>query len=871
LFHPWASHKTGSDLKKVIFFIPGLIFVLLPGCSSERNTWTSKAYHNLTAHYNGYFYADVEIRKIEDAIRAAHIDDYSRILRLFPTFDSTLAKSYEANVEEAIKMASIAIQRHPNSKWVDDAYILVGKARMYSLDWGNAIETFKYVNTKSEDPDARHRAIINLIRTFTEHREYNNAQAAIDYLLKEDLNKQNRKDLLLEKAYFHQVQEDYDNMVRSLTEATPLLKKSDRSGRIFFILGQVYQELGFESEAFNFYRRCLATNPEYETDFYARLYMAQVAEISRSRDITAARKSFRRLLKDNKNRDFRDRIYYELGTFELKQKNIQQAIANYNLAIREGTDKRVDGEAYLGLGQIYYDTLRDYAMSQAYYDSAIGALPPDFENYAAIKQRQEVLNEFVANLKTIEWQDSLLAMASLDSAALRARIDSVFAARALAEQAATKGKKKRKRNRIELEANTGNIFGAGESSTGTSDWYFGNPSAMALGESEFRRIWGNIRLEDNWRRSMRLTDAPGIATEVATITVDSISAQPIAAAEPVDPAEAEFVRLDQQIPRTEEQRAAALKKIEDAYFRVGDIYYFDLLEKDNAQKTYLKLLERFPESEYAAEVLYKLYLIAKESDPDRARQLSDRLIAEHPYSTFARILANPDYLLESSQTAEQQKALYSEAYAHYQASNYVDARRIAQNGIALGETAFTPQLQLLLALITGGLEGVGEYQEALAEFIRTNPDSELIPYAQKLLETSRKYQSQDTLSYAPRYTYSASEPHYFVIVHARADSGVVEALEAFNRNHFAEAKLSTTEMGLDGNRAMAVVSHFPDEAAARQYYKTFIEQAAALGDAQDRRHDKVLISSVNFNILYRTKGWDEYVKFFERNYRPQTP
>src|SRR5690606_29041486 len=161
--------------------------------------------------------------------------------------------------------------------------------------------------------------------------------------------------------------------VRSLTQATPLLKKSARSGRIFFILGQVYQELGFESEAFNFYRRCLATHPEYETAFYARLYRAQVAAISRSRGINEARTSVRRLLKDNKNRDFRDRIYYELGTFELKQKNIQQAITNYNLAIREGSDKRVDGVAYLGLGQIYYDTLRDYAMSQAYYDSAIGA------------------------------------------------------------------------------------------------------------------------------------------------------------------------------------------------------------------------------------------------------------------------------------------------------------------------------------------------------------------------------------------------------------------------------------------------------------------------------------------------------------------
>lgn len=850
-----------------------LTFLLILGCSSERKNWTSKTYHNLTAHYNGYFYADVEIKKIEDAILAANIDDYNRILRLFPTFDSTLAKSYEKEVEEAIKMASIAIQRHPNSKWVDDAYILVGKARLYSLDWGNAIETFKYVNGKSEDPDARHRAIITLIRTFTEHKEYNNAQAAIDFLLKEKLSKKNLKDLYLEKAYFHQVQEDYDNMVRSLTAASPLLKKSDRSGRVYFIIGQVYQKLGFESEAFNFYRKCLATNPEYETDFYARLYMAQVAEISRSRDISAARKSFRRLLKDNKNRDFRDKIYYELGAFELKQKNLPQAMTNFNLAIREGTDKRVDGVAYLRLGEIYYDTLKEYELSQAYYDSAIGSLPTDYENYAAIKQRQEVLNEFVSNLKTIEWQDSLLAMASLDSAVLRGRIDSVFAARKLAEEAAMGKKRKRKGNRIALEGNEVNIFGEGELGSETSDWYFGNPSAMALGASEFVRIWGNIKLEDNWRRSTRLSAIGGEVSDAATSVPDSAASQPVAAV-PVDPAEAEFIRIDQEIPRTEEQRAAALKKIEDAYFRVGDIYYFDLLEKDNAEKTYLKLLERFPESEYAAEALYKLYLIAKEYDPVRAKEYSDRLTADYPFSTFAKILINPDYLLESSQTAEKQKEIYSEAYASFEKGNYVDARRMADEGLALGETAFSPNLQLLKVLITGGLEDVETYQAALVEFIRVNPDNELVPYAQKLLETSQKFEQNQEKRLEIRYTYAEADPHYFVMVYRRTEplSEIgPSVLEDFNKNYFPGLDLNTSILVLDPSSAMTIVSNFNNGATAVQYYKTFVDKLETFSELRNHKYDKFVITSDNFNILYRTKGLNEYLQFFERNYRPQNP
>src|SRR5690606_39387749 len=52
----------------------------------------------------------------EKAILANHVDDYNRILRLYPTFDSTLAESYQNEAEEAIKMASIAIERHPRSE-----------------------------------------------------------------------------------------------------------------------------------------------------------------------------------------------------------------------------------------------------------------------------------------------------------------------------------------------------------------------------------------------------------------------------------------------------------------------------------------------------------------------------------------------------------------------------------------------------------------------------------------------------------------------------------------------------------------------------------------------------------------------------------
>ncbi|MEX1241244.1 MAG: tetratricopeptide repeat protein, partial [Cyclobacteriaceae bacterium] len=740
---------------------PCLLVFILVSCSSERNTWTSKAYHNTTAHFNGYYYALEEISKVEDIILTSHADDHNRILTLYPSFDSTLAKGFDKEIQEAVKMASIAIQRHPNSKWVDDAYILVGKARMYSLDWGNAIQTFKFVNTNSRDRDAKHLAILNLIRTYIEHREMNNALAAIDYLQKADLSKTNKKKFLLEKAYFYQILDDYDQMVRNLTAADDLLKKKDRRGRIYFIIGQVYQELGFESEAYNYYKKCLATNPEYEVDFYARLYMAQVTEISRNRDVNAARKSFRKLLKDSKNKDFKDKIYYEMGIFELKQNDIGNALDFLNKSVRSGNNKRIQGEAYLKMGEVYYDSLKNYEMSQAYYDSAISALPSDYEGYASIKTRQEILNEFVRHLKTVQWQDSLLVLSNLDTAALRIMVDSVVTAeRKLAELQA--GKKKKRRNRVEIETvSQDNFFNSGnETGDVSGDWYFGNPAAMGVGQSEFKRVWGNVKLEDNWRRSQRISNSFAENLETSGDTAATTAAETAAVAEEsADPVEVAFAGLDKQIPRTEEAKQEALSKIEDAYFHLGDIYNFKLEEKENAVETYGKLLMRFPDSEYVPEVLYTLYLIIRDSDSTRAETYADQLKRDHPNSTFAKILINPDYLQESSQVAEKQKVIYKDAYEVFDAGHYDSANVIVQSALQLGETAFNPTLRLLQILIIGETEDISKYQYSLQEFIKAYPETEQARYAQKLLDASRQFLESEEKRKGIQYSTSFDETH----------------------------------------------------------------------------------------------------------------
>jgi tetratricopeptide (TPR) repeat protein len=848
-----------------------LIILGFSGCSSETNTWTSKAYHNTTAHYNGYYYARDEIEKIEAAIRKGQVDDYNRVLWLYPTFDSSIVKTFDKEIQEAIKMASIAIQRHPNSKWVDDAYILVGKARLYSMDWGNAIQTFKYTNKVGKDADTRHLAIINLIRTYIEHKEFNNAQAAIDYLQKQDLNHANKKRLFLEKAYFYQLHHDYDNMVRNLTQASPYLKKADRSGRIYFIVGQVYQKLGFEAEAYNYYKKCLSTNPEYEVDFYARLYMAQVTEISRSKDVNTARKSFRKLLKDLKNKEFKDKIFYEMGIFELKQNNLGEAVENFNASIKHGTNKRIDGEAYLRLGEIYYDTLRDYELSSAYYDSAISALPQDYEGYDKIKTRQEILNEFVKHLRTIQWQDSLLTLSAMDTITLRRKVDSVVTARLQAEE--LQAKKKKRANRIEIAANENdNVFNTNDEEVAeleSSDWYFSNPATLAAGQNDFLRKWGNIPLADNWRRSMReltTVNARAADEDQTGQPVVNVSKSTEAAADPVSAA---YEQLDKEIPRTEEAKQEAYKKIEEAYFKLAEIYYFKLQENDNAIHAYSTLLERFPSTEHEPEVLYTLYLITKDSDPASAERYASALKSKHPGSTFAKILINPAYLQESSLAAEKQKQIYKEAYAYFEDGNFRASDSVIQVAEKHGETVFTPSLQLLRILIVGETEDVYKYQYELDQFIRKYPGTDIGAYAKTLLETSRNFLENQEKRRGIQYIRSLEEPHYFVIVYKKGqkfENILPAVLETFNQANFPELDLKITNLVFNDQYSMTFVSDLDNVTTAIRYYTTFKQNLPRINELRNLKFDNFVITKDNFDTFYRTKGLDEYLNFFEKNY-----
>jgi tetratricopeptide (TPR) repeat protein len=808
--------------------------------------------------------------EVETAINTSHKNNFNKYLKVFSDVDSTIIRSMDAQLDDCIKKSSIAIQRHPNSKWVDDSYVIVGKARYYLADFVNAIETFKYVNTKGEDDNARHEALIWLMRSFIDYNELNNAIAVSDYLKKEELNKDNEEFLALTRAYFFQQNEDYDNMLQYLVEIVPELSKKENVARIYYIIAQVYHDKGMDDEAYTYYHQCLKSNPNYELYFYSRLNIAQVTKLGDQDDIKKIRKYFKQLLRDNKNLEFRDKIYYEMANFEIKQDNYDEAIAYYKSSVSSSIrNQRQKGYSYLKLGEIYYSHFKNYELAKNYYDSTIQVLPNDDDLYESVAERQEILANFVEQINIIHLQDSLLSLADMDSVTLYAYLDQVIEERQKKAEEEREKLKKSQRGQTYAQTNIYDPYQAVNNVNAPSSgsvWYFYSSNAVSMGQSEFRRVWGDIKLTDNWRRSNKAKAIPFEDTELEesfTEAADSL---------PVDDGLSRILERDNllsTIPFSEEDKKASLIMVENAHYQLGKIYNFDLEEKVNAAETYETLLNRFAESTYKPEVLYLLYLVYKDLEDEKYQAVGDELIRLFPNTTFAKLVRNPNYEEESDLASEKLMQYYKIAYELYLIDNLDSALFTINEGMMkYPDNSFSDNMTLLQIMIWAKTDGFYKYQYELQQFENKYPESELIDFVNHLISSSDEYQD-DMKKRDVQYIQYFEQTHFFVLLYPtenKLSDELPDLIDSFNALNFEEEDLKSGNLILNGEYSMVLINEFTDKAEAEAYYNLINRDDSPLTDYSTYKLYNFVITKDNFQILYQTKGLQEYLNFFKKNY-----
>ncbi len=729
------------------YLLPGSILVLLVSmlgaCSQYSSRPGSVAFHNLTAKYNAYYIARLETDLAERAMRKAYQDNYNQILPILMPLDSTLGISVRPQLENAIKKASVVAEKHQNSKWLDDSYTLIGKNRLYLGQYDDGVEALRYVFANGRDEDDKNTALIWLMRAYTQKGDYDNALDVSEYLRQQSLTKEATRDFYLAKGAIHQQQGEYLTAVAILEQAFPLLKRSPEKARLHYIAGQLYDRIGQYALAADHYRDVGKNRPTYDLSFYAGMNSLQNRVLLDPKvDLTGV--GFDKMLRDRKNNDLRDRIYYTMGLLAERRGRYPDAIGYLQKSVQvAGANPDQVPYTYLELARINYDRLENYEIAQAYYDSALVTLPRDAEQYKPVSDRKRALDDFVTQLAIVRTEDSLQALAQMNPAALERKLDVIIEAEEEAKrQLLLKAQEALAASSRPSASDIGTPFLSGNERR----WELYDPTMVNQGRVEFRRLWGTRTLEDNWRRinkeNASFTDSAQNPTLNAAVVPErnDLGLQPeMTLTKDSEAWVARREELRKNVPTSDATLAGSEKREEDALYRLGKIYRFDLKESEKAVTTFTRLLNDFSKTAYREEIYYLIYLSLEENNKNRPLW-KEKLLTDFPNSSYARLL-NQAQMAQgdrgNTSTGSSAAKTYDGIYALYTSGNYSEALAQVENALVVyRENTLVDKFALLRIFLIGKVQGRDAYLQAINEFIRLYPDSPLLPRVQEMLEVT---------------------------------------------------------------------------------------------------------------------------------------
>ena len=120
-------------------------------------------------------------------------------------------------------------------------------------------------------------------------------------------------------------QKKYPEAIDPLGNAIKLASGKQTKYRLTYLLAQLNERAGNNEKALSLYREVVRTNSPYDVEFNARINIAGVFDIN-SGNTKEIQKELERMLRDSKNKDFLDQIYFTLANVELKEGKETEAL-----------------------------------------------------------------------------------------------------------------------------------------------------------------------------------------------------------------------------------------------------------------------------------------------------------------------------------------------------------------------------------------------------------------------------------------------------------------------------------------------------------------------------------------------------------------
>lgn len=763
----------------VFYAVASLLLLFFSACSTQKNTWGSRHFHDLTTRYNIYFNGHEAYKLGIKQLQSSHKEDYSKLLPLYPVSNHANAKGTASNMDRSIEKCKKAIKKHsirvkpekkPNSKssaekkmfyskeefnpFMDDVFLLMANSEFHKADFLSATATCSYIIRHfSTDKALCDKAGILMARAYTELEWYYDAENILN-----KLNKENLTPSLT--AAFSSAYSDFLIRRKKYSEAIPYLEIAVRKTRRkiekyrwSFLLAQLYQETGKTDQAYRLFGTIPGMNPPYEMELSARV---RQSEVYPGTDPKKPLTKLIRLSRSSKNTEYLDQIYYALGNLYFAANDTAKAIESFHTALKKSTQSGPHKlKTLLALGDFYYKT-EQYIKADPCYSEALPMLDKEDERFKLASQRAEILKVLAPPLITIFEEDSLQAVAKMPEKERNELIEKMV-------KAAEKKAKEEEREKNMAEALNANEEDQAANSTPSrqtttpalpeisndKSWYFYNPNTVSKGLAEFRRKWGKRGLKDDWRRNNKTAlfentttteDTATTATKRPTETsvkqsdTETMSKAPENMSEGVDdPLNPNYYLKN--LPFTEEQIKVSNEKIAEALYNSGLIYREQMENDRLALASFRELEKRFPTSPWLENAYYITYLMLKqqrrdvEADTDRSKQ-----IALFPDSPLAKRLDDSLFMEKLIEMYQVQDTLYAKTYRlyleHKTDSIFSIGHNVEEN---YPVSPLIPRFKFLEAMESARTGKPEDFHRLLTFIVDNYPKSDLIPTITQML------------------------------------------------------------------------------------------------------------------------------------------
>jgi len=866
------------------------IISLLTSCSTQKNTFVNRNFHNINAKYNVLFNGKESYKEGALKIDKSYKENYSFILPIFKNNDPDAAKTATSSFERTIEKSTKCINKHSikakpknlqnktnlterdrkelekveYNRFVDDAYMYIGKSHFAKQDYVLAIETFKFMQKEFKSSDKIfYNSTLWLIRSMNELKNFRDAKEEI-----EKINKRKNLKVLINNEYYAVIadyylkQKQFSEAAENLEKSLALEKKRKNKIRYSFILAQIYQEIGRNTDAGKLYEKVIKMNPPYEMSFNSKIRLANTFS---GGDAGRIKKILADMLDDEKNDEFQDQIYYALGQTSQREANINDALNYYKKSTEVSINNNIQKtNSFLAIAEIYFNK-RDFRNAGNYYDSASITITENFPEYEAIKSRMSLLIELVENLNTIDLEDSLQILARLPKEQLNKKIDKMVADYN-EQQRIEQIKEMQRMQELSYITSRQNTTQTSQQAT---KWYFYNTTTLQAGKKEFIVRWPNRKPDDNWRRKNK-ESVLKIGKEVGEEGETSEEKPKIEYA----PNQREYYL--ENVPLTDSSLNASQEREKNCILAAAFIYRADLNEGRQALLLYENLTKKYPNDEYAPLAYYQSYKLCKDlNDLNCAEKNKAMILSKYANTNFAKAILDPGYLESIKSDIDLFEDNYTLALSNYRNGN----TSAALSYIAEIDRTFTNhkeyyKVAYLKILCTLSTMQPTLMRKTLRQYIQTYPSKSTTKEAQGVLAyIDAKFPEAsmaDNIEQAKDlYVFNKSEEHMlFVVVPAEENTKQIEFnFMEFNLDNYDSLNLTISNITLTEKQNIIIIERFTDINLYSDYYGNVKQKSNdLLKGTKLEKLNFMLISRSNFEILKQDKDVAKYNSFFLINY-----